>query len=99
MCQRGQRFEMMPEARRFLKAHRGCGLIARPREFTKDRTAAPAQKTNGATNALRVAVGIDAHVARRSAVAHLPIDARRKFLVRSELAAAGAQPEDPRQLA
>ena len=43
MRQRRQRLEMAPKALRFFKAHRGCGLIAGPGQFTEDRTAAPAQ--------------------------------------------------------
>src|SRR5258707_13318973 len=99
MRQRGQRFEMMPKARSLLKAHRGRGLIARPREFTKQRSATPAQKTHRAPDPLSVDVAIDTHIARRGAVTHLPVDARRNLLARRELAAAGAQPEDSRQRA
>src|ERR1700730_7928143 len=88
---------MMPKARSLLKAHRGRGLIARPREFTENRPAPPAQKTCRPPDPLRIAVCVDTHVARRGAVTHLPIDARRNFLARRELAAACAQPEDSRQ--
>src|SRR5258708_37139820 len=97
MRQRGQRFEMTPKPPGLLKAHRRRGLIPRPRQVTENRTAAPAEKSNRATNPLCIAVAVDTHVAWRGAVAHLPVDAWRDFLARRELAAAGAQPEDSRQ--
>src|SRR5208282_5233078 len=99
MRQRGQRLEMVAKARRLLKAHRGRGLIARPGQLTQQRAAAPAEKTNRASNPLRVPFSVDTQVARRGAVPHLPVYARRKLLARLELPAAGAKAEDSRQRA
>src|SRR6202166_4677737 len=67
MRQRRQRLQVAAKAARLLEAHRGGGLIARPRQFAKQWTTAPAQKTHCATDALAGPVNVDTDVAWRTA--------------------------------
>src|SRR5882757_6154987 len=85
------------EPARFFETHRGCRLFTRTRQLAHQMTAAAAQKCDRPPDPHVVSILINRQIARRSAVSHLSVNARREILVRGELAAASSQSKQSRE--